>query len=464
MEKKDEIIDLITKLEKKEIAVKNNPEVLKRFEEIWISFADESDFSIQAVGFLYDGFVFGTPSIFYKYVVSKADRTQLINKLLKSNPNIKDKIVRLKFLYEYLGLLFQKNEIDKYLLGLILSDISYQKDKKAFRYLLKYFIKQISLDYHYPSFDSFGFNLYTSSSILQYNLSLLDFIEKEDLRRVVDQICEYLTKYQIIAFNPKTHDGILRHIIARSSKLSNDIQVTLILYKKDQRTIKVAKELLKIKNIKSVYISINDNLEAIENFGNDTFLVAGTETITEQLGDFKFELLPHAFFQLNLEQTNKLYNEIINLAKLKGYENVIDGYCGVGTIGIFLSKYVKEVRGIDNNKEAIQNANENVKLNGINNAKFYSGNILSYINKWENEGFIPDVLVVDPPRTGLELRLLNYLQTNPVKKIIYVSCNPSTLAKNCNHLQKKYHILDIQPLDMFPNTSNVECVVCLERR
>lgn len=289
-------------------------------------------------------------------------------------------------------------------------------------------------------------------------------IEKEDLRRVVDQICEYLTKYQIIAFNPKTHDGILRHIIARSSKLSNDIQVTLILYKKDQRTIKVAKELLKIKNIKSVYISINDNLEAIENFGNDTFLVAGTETITEQLGDFKFELLPHAFFQLNLEQTNKLYNEIINLAKLKGYENVIDGYCGVGTIGIFLSKYVKEVRGIDNNKEAIQNANENVKLNGINNAKFYSGNILSYINKWENEGFIPDVLVVDPPRTGLELRLLNYLQTNPVKKIIYVSCNPSTLAKNCNHLQKKYHILAIQPLDMFPNTSNVEAIAVLYRK
>ena len=267
-----------------------------------------------------------------------------------------------------------------------------------------------------------------------------------------------------INFSPVFINSFKEYIPSVFSKLSNDIQVTLILYKKDQRTIKVAKELLKIKNIKSVYISINDNLEAIENFGNDTFLVAGTETITEQLGDFKFELLPHAFFQLNLEQTNKLYNEIINLAKLKGYENVIDGYCGVGTIGIFLSKYVKEVRGIDNNKEAIQNANENVKLNGINNAKFYSGNILSYINKWENEGFIPDVLVVDPPRTGLELRLLNYLQTNPVKKIIYVSCNPSTLAKNCNHLQKKYHILAIQPLDMFPNTSNVECVVCLERR
>ena len=89
---------------------------------------------------------------------------------------------------------------------------------------------------------------------------------------------------------------------------------------------------------------------------------------------------------------------------------------------------------------------------------------MTYLEKWEKEGFVPDVLVVDPPRTGMELKLINYLQEHPVKKIIYVSCNPSTLAKNCNHLQKKYHILSIQPLDMFPQTANVECIVCLERR
>ena len=137
---------------------------------------------------------------------------------------------------------------------------------------------------------------------------------------------------------------------------------------------------------------------------------------------------------------------------------------GVGTIGLWLSKYAKEVRGIDNNKEAIINANENAKSNNVANAKFYNGSILTYLSKWEEEGFVPDVLVVDPPRTGMELKLINYLQEHPVKKIIYVSCNPSTLAKNCNHLQKKYHILSIQPLDMFPQTANVECVVCLERR
>ncbi len=289
-------------------------------------------------------------------------------------------------------------------------------------------------------------------------------IEKKDLRKAVDEICEYLTRYQVIAYNPKIKEGILRHIIARSSKLTSEIQVTLVLYKKDQRTINIAKELLKIANVVSVYISINDDLESVENFGKETFLVAGKTTITEALGKYQFELLPNAFFQLNLEQTNKLYQKITSVANIKGYEKVVDGYCGVGTIGIWLSDKVQEVRGIDNNKEAITNANDNVKLNKITNAKFYTGNILQYLEKWEKEGFIPDLLVVDPPRTGIDIKTLNYLQKNPVKKLIYVSCNPSTLAKNCNHLQKKYHILSITPLDMFPNTSNVECVVCLERR
>ena len=129
-----------------------------------------------------------------------------------------------------------------------------------------------------------------------------------------------------------------------------------------------------------------------------------------------------------------------------------------------MSKYVKEVRGIDLNEEAIKNANDNVRINELTNASFYSGDVLSYLTKWHKKGWDADILVVDPPRTGLELKLINYLQEHPIKKIIYVSCNPATLAKNCNHLQKKYHILRIQPLDMFPQTANVECVVCLERR
>ena len=127
-------------------------------------------------------------------------------------------------------------------------------------------------------------------------------------------------------------------------------------------------------------------------------------------------------------------------------------------------KNITGSKTIDINKAGIRNAIENAKSNNVSNARFYSGDILMLLTKWRREGFTPDVLVVDPPRTGLDIRLINYLQQFPVKKIVYVSCNPATLAKNCNHLQKKYHILNIQPFDMFPETSNVECVVCLELR
>ena len=289
-------------------------------------------------------------------------------------------------------------------------------------------------------------------------------VEKEDIRKTVKEICSFLTKYQVIAYNPKLKEGILRHLVVRSSDYTKELQVTLILYKYDQRTINIAKELIKIDNVVSVYVSINDDPDAIENFGSETFKVEGKDTICEKLGKYTFNLLPTAFFQLNRVQTEKLYTYIVNCAKLKGNENIVDAFCGVGTIGLWLSEYAKEVRGIDINKEGIKNAIHNTQDNDVSNARFYAGDILSYLTKWRRDGFIPDVIVVDPPRVGLDLRLINYLQQFPVKKIIYVSCNSATLAKNCNHLQKKYHILSIQPFDMFPQTSNVECVVCLERR
>lgn len=289
-------------------------------------------------------------------------------------------------------------------------------------------------------------------------------VEKEDIRKAVKEICEVLTKFQVIAYNPKLKDGVLRHLVIRSSSLNDHIQVTLILYKEDKRTIKIAKELIKIENVVSVYYSINDDLNNLENFGNKPIKIIGEDSIIEQIGDIKYSLLPDAFFQLNVEQTKKLYDTVVELAHFKGYEKVLDAYCGAGTIGLYVSKYVESVRGIDNNSSAIESANINVDLNGVKNAKFYFGNILPHLNQFKEKGWVPDVLIVDPPRTGMDLNLIHYLQENPIKKIIYISCNPSTLAKNCNHLLNKYHILKIQPLDMFPQTSQVETVVCLEKR
>ncbi len=289
-------------------------------------------------------------------------------------------------------------------------------------------------------------------------------IEKEDIRSAVKAICEYLTKFEVIAYSPKLRDGVLRHLVVRSSKYNGEIQVTLIMYKEDERTLKIAKGLLEIPNVVSVYYSINSDSDSLENFGETTKLLVGQEVITEQLGDLKFNLLPTSFFQLNHEQTEKLYNQVLKVARLHGNENLVDGYCGVGTIALWLAKYVKEVRGIDTNKEAIQNAKENATMNHIGNARFFAGNMLPNLSKFIKEGFYPNVFVVDPPRTGMDMSMIHYLQDHPVDKIIYVSCNPATLAKNCNHLNNKYHILSIQPIDMFPHTANVESVVCLERR
>lgn len=305
--------------------------------------------------------------------------------------------------------------------------------------------------------------LYASNSNILVYIDNCD-VEKEDIREAVKEICKVLTKNEVIAYHPKSKEGVLRHIIVRSSTYTKEIQVTLILYKKDKRTIEIAKKLMGIPNIKSVYVSINDDQDAIESFGSEIALVSGQDSITEKLGEFEFKLLPTSFFQLNLQQTEVLYNQVAKYAKLNGTEKVLDAYCGVGTIGLWLAKYAKEVRGIDTNLQAIQNANENVKTNNINNTKFYSGDVLQKLEQFSKEGWYPDVVVVDPPRMGMDIRLLNYLQKKPVEKIIYVSCNPSTLAKNCNHLQKQYHIMTVQCLDMFPQTADVETVVLLVRR
>ena len=207
----------------------------------------------------------------------------------------------------------------------------------------------------------------------------------------------------------------------------------------DKRTIEIAKNLIGIENVVSVYYSINDDSDAIESFGHSLTLIAGKETIVEKLGDLEFNLLPNSFFQLNRTQTEVLYDQVVKYGKFNGTEKVLDAYCGVGTIGTWISRYVKEVKGIDNNKEAIINAKENVKLNNISNAEYYCGDVLRKLEELKTKGWTPDVIVVDPPRMGMDIRLLNYLQKNPVKKIIYVSCNPATLAKNCDHLQKHYH-------------------------
>jgi 23S rRNA (uracil-5-)-methyltransferase RumA len=285
-------------------------------------------------------------------------------------------------------------------------------------------------------------------------------VENDLIEKTRKEILDILSTSSVDIYNSKTHTGSLKYLVIRAFEETGEVQVTFILTNEDKKLINILKKL----KVTSANYSINNDPKSIEIFGDQVVNVAGSETIEGRLNDLKFLISPKAFFQLNSKQTAVLYDEIKRACRLKGDEKVLDAYCGIGSIGMTLAPFVKEVRGIDTNREGIADANLFAQINRINNADFYAGNILPYMNQFAQDGFIPDVIVVDPPRKGLELNFINYLQKNVIKKIVYVSCNPSTLAKNLNHLQKEYSIKYVTPVDMFPQTANVECITLLERR
>ncbi|MGD9887172.1 MAG: 23S rRNA (uracil(1939)-C(5))-methyltransferase RlmD [Bacilli bacterium] len=289
-------------------------------------------------------------------------------------------------------------------------------------------------------------------------------IENPLVSEIVKKICEYLTASEVNIFNPKFQQGNLRYLVVRAFEETAEAQVTFVLREEEPRIIKILRKVISIDNVKSVNYTINSDLKAIEIINGPIVLLEGKEQINGLLKDLSFSISPDAFFQLNSEQTITLYEQIKKCANLKGYEKILDLYCGIGSIGLFLAKQAKEIRGIDISKESIMNAKAFALKNDITNASFYYGNILPHLNDFSEETFIPDVLIIDPPRRGIELNILNYIQKNQIKKIIYVSCNPATLVKNLNHLQKNYSIKFVQPIDMFPNTAQIESVTLIERR
>ncbi len=285
-------------------------------------------------------------------------------------------------------------------------------------------------------------------------------IENEKINETRNMVLDILNKEKIDVFNPKNHEGVLRYLIIRAFPNTDDVQVSFVLTKENKKLINVLKKL----PVKSSNYSINSDLKSVNIFGDEVINVSGEKMINGKLGNLNFQISPQAFFQLNNLQTVKLYDEIKKACQLTGKEKVLDCYCGIGSIGMYIADNALEVRGIDTNGEGIENARNFAKINKVNNAKFYKGDILPHLHQFAKDGFIPDILVVDPPRKGLELNIINYLQNSKIKKIVYVSCNPSTLAKNINHLQKNYKVEYVQPIDMFPHTSNVEAVTLLQRK
>ena len=303
--------------------------------------------------------------------------------------------------------------------------------------------------------------------------NIVDMDECIIQNKVANEICDitrqWIIKHNISAFKIDgiyNEEGILRHLMIRSSKDLNEIMVVLVSQSRNIPHLdEYINELkLKIKCLKSVILNINnENTNVI--LGNECITLYGSETIQDYIGDFKFNISPLSFFQVNPIQTEVLYNKALEYANLTGSETVIDAYCGTGTISLFLSKKAKKVYGIEIIEPAIINARENARINNVSNTEFYVGKSEVVIPDLINKGIVPDVIVVDPPRKGCDKKLLDSIIMSDIKKIVYVSCDPATLARDLKILShEKYEVKEVQPIDMFPQTKHVETVVLLSRK
>lgn len=268
-----------------------------------------------------------------------------------------------------------------------------------------------------------------------------------------------LQKLNITIYDGRTLDGLVRTIVVRTGIRTDETQVVLVTTRKEIPHL--AELIARIKKIDPSIVSIAQNINREKTsliFGDETIVLDGKETIHEELGELAFDLSARAFFQLNPTQTVHLYDEIKKAAALTGKETVVDAYCGVGTIGLWLADKAKEVRGMDVIPESIQDARKNARNHGFKHTKYAVGTAESVLAKWRKEGFTPDVITVDPPRTGLAPEFIRTVLKLKPKRFVYTSCNPSTLAKDLNELSKLYDVEYIQPVDMFAQTAQVECV------
>src|SRR5574344_1809755 len=287
------------------------------------------------------------------------------------------------------------------------------------------------------------------------------YIENEDAENILSLIKKLMKDMRIEPYNEDTRKGVIRHILIRTSYHYDEIMVTLVTAVDSfKNRNELSKAITKAyPKVTTVVQNINDRKTNVI-LGEREKILYGSGYIKDSILGIKFNISSKSFYQINPVQVEKLYQNAINLLDFQGNERVLDAYCGIGTIGLIVSKHVKEVVGVEIVKEAIKDAIKNAKNNDIKNAIFYQDDASDYINRLdEKEKF--DVVIMDPPRKGSDDKFLNAVLKMEPKKIAYISCNPATLARDLRVLLKKYDITTIQPVDMFPRTCHVETVVAL---
>ena len=291
-------------------------------------------------------------------------------------------------------------------------------------------------------------------------------IQNKLIQSIANDIFNFIKSNNISVYNEKSLKGIVRHIIIRVGIKTNEVMCTLVL-NEDKIEKEVEEKFVeyitkRYSQIKTIIKNINDkNTNVI--LGDKNIVLYGNGYIYDDILGYKFKISNMSFYQVNPVQTEVLYLKAIEYASLKGEETILDLYCGIGTIGICASKKSKKLYGIETIKEAIDDARENAKINNISNAEFFVGDVEKKLPEFIKKNNIkPDVIFIDPPRKGCDKTAIYTILNIVPKKIVYVSCNPSTLARDLKMFEEKYDIKEITPVDMFPFTSHVECCVLLE--
>lgn len=285
-------------------------------------------------------------------------------------------------------------------------------------------------------------------------------------KEVLDRVIAHMEKYGIEPYNEATGKGLVRHVLIRYGYFTKEVMVCLILNgNKILKEEQLVKSLCEIPGMTSITINVNKKRSNVI-LGEEIRLLWGQEYITDRIGDISYQISPLSFYQVNPMQTQKLYAKALEYADLHGEETVWDLYCGIGTISLFLAQKAKFVRGVEIVPAAIENAKENAKLNGLENTEFFVGKAEEVLpREYKKNGVYADVIVVDPPRKGCDETLLEtMIEMNP-ERIVYVSCDSATLARDLKYLcERGYELRKVCPVDQFGMTVHVETVVLLSQQ
>lgn len=285
-------------------------------------------------------------------------------------------------------------------------------------------------------------------------------------KEVLDRVIAHMEKYGIEPYNEATGKGLVRHVLIRYGHFTKEVMVCLILNgNKLPKEEQLVKSLCEIPGMTSITINVNKKHSNVI-LGEEIRLLWGQEYITDRIGDISYQISPLSFYQVNPMQTQKLYAKALEYADLHGEETVWDLYCGIGTISLFLAQKAKFVRGVEIVPAAIENAKENAKLNGLENTEFFVGKAEEVLpREYKKNGVYADVIVVDPPRKGCDETLLETMVEMNPDRIVYVSCDSATLARDLKYLcERGYELRKVCPVDQFGMTVHVETVVLLSQQ